>query len=149
MPRTECHNLIDERLYSFRHEGLQHVAFERQLHACHPCHLRGIACCRKSELSAFDEAPARLHAFHSASLDPNAFDLAILDDVNATAVCAARIPPCNRIMTHGAAAPLQYGAADGKARIVEIEERNHAPHLFAVEKFTVDAVNAHRIAAPC
>jgi hypothetical protein len=36
----------------------------------------------------------------------------------------------------------------GKARIVEIEEGIHGAHLFGVEQFGIDAMQAHGIAAP-
>ena len=51
-------------------------------------------------------------------------------------------------MAHRAAAPLQEAALDRKARIVEIEERHHLAHRFAIEQFRIDAVDPHGIAAP-
>ena len=78
----------------------------------------------------------------------NAGDLAILDDVDAAHVGAARIAPHHRVMPRGAAAPLQQPALDREARVVEIEERHHAPHLLAVEQLGIDAVQPHGVAAP-
>ena len=47
-----------------------------------------------------------------AVLDPDARHFAVLDDVDAAAVGAARIAPGHRIMAHRAAAPLQEAALD-------------------------------------
>jgi hypothetical protein len=37
---------------------------------------------------------------------------------------------------------------DREARVIVVEERHHAAHRVAVEQFGIDAVQAHRIAAP-
>jgi hypothetical protein len=50
-------------------------------------------------------------------------------------------------MAHRAAAALQQPAVDRKAGIVEVEERGHLAHLVAVEQFSIDALDAHGIAA--
>ena len=60
----------------------------------------------------------------------------------------ARIAPDHRVVARRAAAPLQQPALDGEAGIVEIEERHHLPHRRRVEQLGIDAVHAHRIAAP-
>ena len=51
-------------------------------------------------------------------------------------------------MADRAAAPLQQSAANREACVVEIQERHHLADGLLVEKFGVDAVNAHRVAAP-
>ena len=56
---------------------------------------------------------------------------------------AARIAPGDRVVAHGAAAPLQQPAHDRKARIVEIEERAACSRTaVAVEQLGIDAVHA-------
>ncbi len=51
-------------------------------------------------------------------------------------------------MAHRAAALLEQSAADGKARIVEIDEGDELAHLLAVEQIGVDAEEPHGVAAP-
>ena len=86
--------------------------------------------------------------FDLAVVDLDAVDLAILDNVDAAAVRAARIAPRDGIMTDGAAAPLQYGAADRKAALSKSRNGTIFRTSSRSSKFTIDAVNAHRIAAP-
>jgi hypothetical protein len=87
-------------------------------------------------------------AHHLAPRGADARHFAALDDVDATAVGAARIAPGHRIVAHCAAAPLQEAALDGKARIVIVEEGIHLAHRIAVEQLGIHAVDAHGVAAP-
>src|ERR1700689_769564 len=108
-----------------------------------------MACRGERELAGSDETARRLDAFHRAvGAAADRSDFAMLDDVDALGIRAARIAPGDGVVANRAAARLQEPALYGKARIVEIEERNARAHLFAVEQFRVDAVQAHRIAAP-
>ena len=69
MAGAEGDDAVDIGLQSFRHEGLQHMAFDRQLHAGHGGHLGGIAGGGKAQLLAADEAPVGLDAHNLALLD--------------------------------------------------------------------------------
>src|SRR5437868_10694148 len=51
-------------------------------------------------------------------------------------------------MAHRAAAPLQEPARDREAGIVETQQWHQLAHCLAIEQFGIDAVEAHRIAAP-
>ena len=81
-------------------------------------------------------------------LDPEAGDLAVLDDVDAAPVGAARVAPCDGVMADGAAAPLDKRALYRKPAIVEIEERAFGAELLGVQKLGIGAVEDHRVAAP-
>ena len=50
------------------------------------------------------------HAAADAILDVETRDFAVLDDVHAATICAARIAPGHRIMPHRAAATLDQPA---------------------------------------
>ena len=104
-------------LHAFRHEGLQHMALDRQREPGHLRHVR--SSCRRRPAPACWQPMKPLVV--STPDDPavvaaDAGDLAILDDVDAAAVGAARIAPGDRVMAHGAAAALQQPAHDGEAR---------------------------------
>ena len=81
-----------------------------------------------------------------SALARKAGDLAILHDVDAEPVGAARIAPDHRVVARRAGARLQQPALDRKARIVEIEEGRQRAHLLAVEQFRIGA--GSRMALP-
>ena len=83
-----------------------------------------------------------------AVLDLDALHLAVLDDVDPAAVRTAGKAPGHRVMAHRAAAALQEAALDGEAGVVIVEEGIHLPDRLAVEKFGINTVNAHCVAAP-
>ncbi len=89
-----------------------------------------------------------LDAGDAPILDAEAGRGAILDDVDAARIGAARIAPGDRVVAHRAAARLQQTAADGETGIVEIDEGDERLHLLAVEQLGIDAVQPHGIAAP-
>src|SRR5690349_24217530 len=66
-------------------------------------------------------------------------DLALLDDVYATGIGAARIAPGHRVMAGDAAAPLQEATHDRIARGRRaIEQWNHPGHFIAGQQFRID-----------
>ena len=83
MPGAKGHHAIDIGLQSFRHESLQHMAFNRQLQARHGRHLRGIARRRKAEFLAADKSPVGLNPHDLALHRLDAGDFAVLDNVDA------------------------------------------------------------------
>lgn len=69
--------------------------------------------------------------------------------VDAQTVRAAGKAPGDRIVPCRTAARLQQAADDGEPRIVaEIQHRRIPPNLFPVQQLGIDAVQAHRVAAP-
>ena len=103
----------------------------------------------ESEFAGADEAARRLDAGDGPrGVAADRGDLAMLDDVDARRVRAARVAPGDGVVTRRAAARLIKAAFDRKARVVEIKDRNKPAHRVTVEPFGVDAVQAHGVAAP-
>jgi len=83
-----------------------------------------------------------------AVFDVEAGDLAILDDIDAARIGAARIAPGHRIMPHRAATPLKKPALDRKAGIVEIEKRQLGAQLIGIGQFRIRSGQEHRVGPP-
>ena len=62
MPRAEGDDGVDQRLHAFRHEGLQHMALDRQAQARHGGDLRRAPGAGKPDLLRADEALRGLDA---------------------------------------------------------------------------------------
>ncbi len=125
------------------------MRLDRQAQAGHCSDVAAVTGDRQSDFAGHDRAAAGLHPDNRAAfaLDPG--HLAILDDVDAARIGAARIAPSDRVVPGGAAARLQQRAIDGKSRAGrEIEIGHNGAHRFAVEQDGVDAVEAHGVAAP-
>ncbi len=76
-------------------------------------------------------------------------DLAVLDDVDAARIGAARVPPGDRIVPRDAGAPLQRRAEDRIARVGRrVDDRHHRLHLRRGEHLAVDAVQPVGVDAP-
>ena len=148
MARAEGHHRVDHRLQGLGHESLQDMAFDRQAHPRHRGKPRGMARPRQRDFARTDESLGGFHTSHHAFVDPQARDLAMLDDVDPAPVSGAGIAPCHRIMAHRAAALLQQAAFDRKTGIIKIEERHKGPHLIGIEQFGIHSIETQGIAAP-
>ena len=148
VPGAEGHDTVDRRLDALRDESLQNMAFDRQPQARQRPDARGVARDRKADLARPDRAARRVEPRDTAVADINAGHLAVLDDVDAAHIGAARIAPHHGIVPRRAAAPLQQAAVDREARVLEIEVRHHAAHALAIEQRGIDAMQPHRVAAP-
>src|SRR6516164_8881796 len=83
-----------------------------------------------------------------AALDAQAFNLALLDDVDAGGRGRTRAFPGDCVVPHGAAARLQKAAEYRVAPIIEICERHQAPYPCPVELNRVHSEETHLIGAP-
>ena len=99
------------------------------------------------DLAGADSPPRGLDPGDPVAVPQEAGDFAVLHDVDAEPVCRPGIAPDDRVVARGAAAALQQAALDREPRIVEIEERQHGPHLLPVEQLGIDAVKPHGVAA--
>src|SRR6202035_4147557 len=113
----------DEWLDGLRHEGLQHVALDRQPQSRKTRNTRGAAGDRHPNLVGAKGAAGSFHADDARTFAQEPRHLAILDDVDAEVACGARVTPHHRVVACGATAPLQETAVDWKARILVIEKR--------------------------
>src|SRR5262249_52528091 len=77
--------------------------------------------------------------------DAQAYDLAVLDDVDARRRGCARISPGNRIVSHGAPAGLQEPAEHRVASVIEIHERHAPGEGNTVERLRIDAEQPHLV----
>jgi hypothetical protein len=92
--------------------------------------------------------PGCVDTGHTAVRHANANHFAILDNVDAATVRAARISPHHRVMARRSTAALQQSPMNGETGIVKIEIRRERAQLLDIEKLGIDAVQPHRIAAP-
>src|SRR4029078_8668346 len=148
MAGTEGHHDGDYGLHAFGDESLDGMALDGKPQAGKRGDPRRVAGAGERDLLRGDIALLGLAAYDAAVLDTEAGRRAILDDVDATGIGAARIAPGHRIMAHRAAARLPQSAADWEACIVEIDEGNELLDLVAVEQLGIDAVQPHGVAAP-
>ncbi len=149
MPRAEGHHRVDEGLQPLRHEGLEHVALDRQAQARHLRHPAGVPRRGQGELAAADEAAAGLHAFDRAvGAAADAGYLAVLDDVDAAGVRRPGEAPGHRVVAHRAPGPVPQPPPDREARVVEVEEGQHLAHRRPVEQLRLHPVQPHGVAAP-
>ena len=114
----------------------------------HRCHLAGPARDHHADLFRTDRPARGLHAAHCAVFDVDAGDLALLDQVHATAVRPAGKAPGDRIVPRGAAAFVIEPAIDREPRLVEIQIGQHTLHARAVQQDRVVALCDHLVAAP-
>ena len=98
-----------------------------------------------ADLLRLDEALRRLDAGHCAAVAADAGDLAVLDDVHAVRVGAAREAPRDRIVPRHAAAPL-HRRAQHRIAAVRLMSRHHFLDLRRREQFGIDAVEPVRVA---
>ena len=148
VPCAEGDDARDQRLQAFGDERLQHMALDRELEACERRDARGVASAGEADLARGDRAPRGLDAGDGAARDAEPRHLAVLDDVDAEPIGGARVAPGDGVMPHRAAAGLQQTAADREARVVEIEEGQHATHVLRVEQLGIHALQSHGVAAP-
>ncbi len=151
MSGAEGHDGVQHRLERFRHEGLQHVAFDRQIVDAGKFHdAPGGSGDGDRDLFRPDLAAAGGDTGHRLAFAQKAGDLAMLDDVDAAPVGGARISPRDGVMAGGAGARLQQPADDGKTRRSRHVEARHQPLdvLWPDDQFGVDTFVAHGVAAP-
>ena len=107
---------VDEGFQRFGDEGLQHMALDRHRVDAGQLHdPSGAAGDRDRHLLGADLAARGRDAGDAVAVAQEAGDLAILDDVDAAPVGAARIAPGDRIVAGGAGAPLHQAADDREA----------------------------------
>src|SRR5512138_604873 len=123
------------------------MAFDRQPQAGHGGDPGRVARHGHADPLGPDMAPRRIDPGDSSVLDAESGYLAVLDDVDAALIHSPRKSPGHRVVTHSAATPLQQAALDGKARVLEVEQRHQLADLLAVEQLGIDAVEAHGVAA--
>ena len=122
--RVGHHHAREHRLDGLRHQGLQREALERhaQARARHDhagvagrddAHAQGA----DRPLRGLDAGDRAVRAAHEAQ------HLAVLDDVDAQRIGAARVAPGDRIVARDAAAALQGGADHGIAHVRRYVER--------------------------
>ena len=148
MPHPEGHHARDHRLQPLGHEGLQHMAFDRQPQPRHRADLARPPRDRHPDLVRSDIAPRGLHPAHPAALDAKPGHLAVLDQIDAARVRGPRKAPGHRVVPRRPGPPLQKPAVDRKARVVEVEVRRVGPHLLAGQQLRVVALQPHGVAAP-
>ena len=144
MTGTEGGDHVQQRLQRLAHERLQQVAFDRQPQPRHARRPDGVVR-RPRGRSCF--APMKPRVVSTPTTRPpstsNAGHLAVLDDVDAARVGAAREAPGHRVVPRRAAARLQQPAGHREARVVEKSRiGTMRAHLLAVEQHRVDAVAA-------
>src|SRR3546814_7849485 len=93
---------------------------------------------------AADRAEAGLHAAYVAVLDDEAFNLAVLDDVDAQRRCRAGVAPGDGVMPGRASAWLVQAAENRKARRL-VKTGNVGADARFVMQVGIDAVEAHGI----
>src|SRR5258708_34104255 len=101
MPGAEGDDMIDQRFDAFGHERLNDVAFDRQTHSRHRRDARRTARYHHGDLACADPATAGLDTGDPAVGDPNAGDLAILNDFDAELVGCTGIAPNHATVTGG------------------------------------------------
>ena len=116
---AEGDDVVDQRLDALRHEGLQHVALDRQPQPRERRHARGVAGAGEPDLAGAHEALARIDADDAPALDADARHLAVLHDVDAALARRPahsprpphRAAPCRR-----AAAAARPGSGSARCR---------------------------------
>ena len=95
------------------------------------------------------DQPARgLDAGHAPAVAPDAGDFAMLDDVDAGGRGRARIAPGDRVVAHGAAAPLQKSAEHRVAPVIQVHQRHQRLDRLAAQCLGVHAEQPHQVGAP-
>ncbi len=148
MPRPEGDDARNERLDRFRHEGLQHMALDRQPQTGACGDPRTAAGHRQANLARADDSPRGLDPDDAIAIANEAGDLAILDDVDAAVAGATCVAPDHGIVPRRAAALLQQAALDRKPRVVEIEKLQHATDGVRIQQLGIGAGKPHGVAAP-
>ena len=93
-----------------------------------------------------DCALRRLDADAAATLDDEAGDLAVLDDVDAARIGGARITPGDGVMAGNAGPALPAAAEDRIARAVAaIEQRRLFEHAVRSQQLGIGAVDLHGV----
>ena len=135
------------RLDGLADERLQHVALDRQLQSRHRREARGISRHRQAHRVRRDEAREVSTPLTRSAVSADAGHFAVLDDVNAVRAGAAGVTPGDRIMAHGAAAPLQEAAENRVAAVVQVHQRHQRLHLRAADGLRVHTEQAHLVGA--
>ena len=102
----------------------------------------------EDDLFRLDVAAGSLDARSETGGGPHADDLAIFDDIHAERRGRTRVAPSNRVVPHGAAAPLQKCTHHRETpRATGIKLGRETSQSTRVEELGIDAGNAHGIAA--
>ena len=148
MAGSECNDPGYYRLQSLRDERLQDVALDRQPQAGHRGQPRTVSSDRDCDLVRVNVAARCRDAGYAASGSHDPDDLAVLDDVDASVACGARVTPRDCVVADRAAAPLKQAALYGKPRRLEIQKGIESSYRFGVDQFGIDAMDAHGVAPP-
>lgn len=114
------------------------MAFDRQVEIGHATERRGIASSSQCQLVAADEAARRFDPGDLTVFPPDAGHFALLDQIDAARIGAARIAPGNRVMAGRSATLLQQTAEDGEPGLVVVQVWHHLADLLAVEQVGID-----------
>src|SRR5258708_9214364 len=96
------------------------MAFQRKADASHIGERGGVACRNYRDLLGLDEALGRIHANHLATVTANPRDLAVLHDIDAGLIRAARKTPRNGVVTRHAAATLD-GCTEQRIAAIQVD----------------------------
>src|SRR5260370_35946185 len=103
---------------------------------------------RQRYLPRLNRPTRRFHDDHTAGLAANRGYFAILKDVDTAPVGGSGIAPNDRIVSRGAAAPLQQAADNGEACPIELQKWSQPSDFLATQQFGVDSMQTHVVASP-
>lgn len=146
MHRVRHHDRIDDGLDRLGDERLQRVTLDRQPHAGHIGKRGRVSGGDDRDLLRLDEALHRIDPGDLAAVAANAGHLAVLDEIDARRIGAAREAPGHRVVPRHAAAPLKRGT-EHRIAAVEVDGRLDFLDLLRREVLGIHAVEPVRIDA--
>ena len=126
------------------------MRFNRQLQPGHRRQSARIARDSQSDFFRVDHPATGVDPDHPVSVDANAGNLTVLNDVDTQCVCSTRISPSNCVMPSGTSAFLQQSAKNRVTGISRTVQVRHLPSdLIRQQQLGVDPVQSHGVAAFC